>query len=136
LPGLPLHAPNGGRPPLCSFTHSHGDAAPKQPLSFDRFIDAFMISCGFRHSVHHRPASAPLYLILHRPAVCGNTRLEDLLHSALIAQIKTRLLISVGAVCAANATNAADVPFAGSLTICEPFSRCLMVRRKAAAKHR
>jgi hypothetical protein len=39
-------------------------------------------------------------------------------------------------VCAANATNAADVPFAGSLTICEPFSRCLMVRRKAAAKHR
>jgi hypothetical protein len=121
LPCLPLHVPNGGRPPLCSFTHSHGDDASKQPLSFDRFIDAFMISCGFRHSVHHRPASAPPYLILHRPPVRGDTRLEDLLHSALIAQIKTRLLVSVEAVCAAKATNAADVPFATGLTICEPF---------------
>lgn len=57
----------------------------------------------------------------HRLHRRGDTRLKDLTYDSLIARNKHSLAVSVGAVCALHATNAADVPFAGGLTICVPF---------------
>jgi hypothetical protein len=106
LPCLPLHA-HKWRPPTTLQLHAQPWRCCSETTSIIRQY--------FRCVHDPNPASDTLFLpqsckllrltlSSHRPPVLvrGDTRLEDLLHGVLIAQIKTRLLVSVGAVCAAK----------------------------------